>query len=393
MLYILGPSPILPTTSFHFGQVRTGIISNTIVIFSRNVRVRTARLVNRVFQFSAKKNFACVYTHVRFLCGIIATLLKHLHADFKVIITGNLPLFRKIPVIFGGASMSALVTARFVWIPRAVDEFLACVVSRTILPARIAVAFEILNILRNGEISGCNRSGSRFAVFRVKVSTQNAFEGGQTVLSEKTVRSQIVCLLKFLNCGKRVVAILAIRPLRIVTQIGQCTLKQLNLGMSRAGILSKIPIPLMNVVKFYLAVVTRASNFNCHNRLSSLKFQCALFLRAICLRRAVPSPSQPHSSHPSPLSFLEKEHIRSQNVRSYDRMFPFDMKHITVLLFCQANFRPFKYIRHFRQFCRTSFVQNSKHMFAYEKERNAQGNQQYSTGVFFAGRGLLTATS
>ena len=111
MLYILGPSPILPTTSFHFGQVRTGIISNTIVIFSRNVRVRTARLVNRVFQFSAKKNFACVYTHVRFLCGIIATLLKHLHADFKVIITGNLPLFRKIPVIFGGASMSALVTA------------------------------------------------------------------------------------------------------------------------------------------------------------------------------------------------------------------------------------------------------------------------------------------
>ena len=103
--------------------------------------------------------------------------------------------------------------------------------------------------------------------------------------------------------------------------------------------------------------------------------------------------SQPHSSHPSLLSFLEKEHIRSQNVRSCDRMFPFDVKHITVLLFCQANFRPIRYIHHFRQFRSTSFVQNSKHMFAYEKERNAQGNQQYSTGVFFAGRGLLTATS
>ena len=111
------------------------------------------------------------------------------------------------------------------------------------------------------------------------------------------------------------------------------------------------------------------------------------------LCRAVSFPSQPHSSHPSLLSFLEKEHIRSQNVRSCDRMFPFDVKHITVLLFCQANFRPIRYIHHFRQFRSTSFVQNSKHMFAYEKERNAQGNQQYSTGVFFAGRGLLTATS
>ena len=81
------------------------------------------------------------------------------------------------------------------------------------------------------------------------------------------------------------------------------------------------------------------------------------------LCRAVPFSSQPHSSHPSLLPYLEKEHIRSQNVRSCDQMFPFDVKHITVLLFYQANFRPFKYIRHFRQFRSTSFVQNSKHMF------------------------------
>ena len=68
------------------------------------------------------------------------------------------------------------------------------------------------------------------------------------------------------------------------------------------------------------------------------------------LCRAAQSPSQPHSSHPSLLPYLEKEHIRSQNVRSCDQMFPFDAKNITVLLFCQANFRPIRHIRHFRQF-------------------------------------------
>ena len=56
------------------------------------------------------------------------------------------------------------------------------------------------------------------------------------------------------------------------------------------------------------------------------------------LCRAVSFPSQPHSSHPSLLSFLEKEHIRSQNVRSCDQMFLSDAKNITVLLFYQANF-------------------------------------------------------
>ena len=109
------------------------------------------------------------------------------------------------------------------------------------------------------------------------------------------------------------------------------------------------------------------------------------------LHRAAQSPSQPHSSHPSLLPYLEKEYIRSQNVRSCDQMFPFDAKHITIRLFCQANFRPFKYIRHFREFCRTSFVQNSKHMFAYARERDAQGNQQSSTGVFFRRKGLANS--
>ena len=111
------------------------------------------------------------------------------------------------------------------------------------------------------------------------------------------------------------------------------------------------------------------------------------------LCRAVPFPSQPHSSHTSLLSYLEKEHIRSQNVRSCDRMFPFDVKNITIRLFYQENFRPFKYIRHFRQFCRTSFLQSNKHAFSYACEQNAQGHQQSSTGVFSAGRGLLTARS
>ena len=111
------------------------------------------------------------------------------------------------------------------------------------------------------------------------------------------------------------------------------------------------------------------------------------------LCRAVPFPSQPHSSHPSLLPYLEKEYICSQNVRSCDQTFPFDAKHITIRLFYQANFRPIGYIHHFRQFRSTSFFQNSKHMFAYAQERDAQGNQQSSTDVFSAGRGLLTATS
>ena len=46
------------------------------------------------------------------------------------------------------------------------------------------------------------------------------------------------------------------------------------------------------------------------------------------LCRAIPSPSQPHSSHPSLFPYLEKEHIRSQNARSCDRMFSFDAKHV-----------------------------------------------------------------
>ena len=65
----------------------------------------------------------------------------------------------------------------------------------------------------------------------------------------------------------------------------------------------------------------------------------------------------------------------------------------SIRLFYQENFRPFKYIRHFRQFCRTSFLQSNKRAFSYACEQNAQGNQQSSTGVFSAGRGLLTARS
>ena len=56
------------------------------------------------------------------------------------------------------------------------------------------------------------------------------------------------------------------------------------------------------------------------------------------LCRAVPFPSQPHSSHPSLLPYLEKEHIRSQNVRSCDRIFPFDAKNIIVCYFVKRIF-------------------------------------------------------
>ena len=56
------------------------------------------------------------------------------------------------------------------------------------------------------------------------------------------------------------------------------------------------------------------------------------------LCRAVPFSSQPHSSHPSLLSFLEKEYIRSQNVRSCDRIFPFDAKNIIVCYFVKRIF-------------------------------------------------------
>ena len=56
------------------------------------------------------------------------------------------------------------------------------------------------------------------------------------------------------------------------------------------------------------------------------------------LCRAVPFSSQPHSSHPSLLPYLEKEHICSQNVRSCDRIFPFDAKNIIVCYFVKRIF-------------------------------------------------------
>jgi len=56
------------------------------------------------------------------------------------------------------------------------------------------------------------------------------------------------------------------------------------------------------------------------------------------LCRAVPFSSQPHSSHPSLLPYLEKEHIRSQNVRSCDRIFPFDANNIIVCYFVKRIF-------------------------------------------------------
>lgn len=46
------------------------------------------------------------------------------------------------------------------------------------------------------------------------------------------------------------------------------------------------------------------------------------------LCRAIPFPSQPHSSHPSLLPYLEKKYIRSQNVRSCARMFSFDARYV-----------------------------------------------------------------